>query len=55
MEVTMNTISNTLALATPEANTEIHPLLAIALYCGIGLVASLLLANLGFDLSAGMI
>jgi Na+/H+ antiporter NhaA len=55
MEVTMNTISNVLTHAIPEANTEIHPVLAVALYCGIGLVASLFLATLGFDLSAGMI
>jgi Na+/H+ antiporter NhaA len=55
MEVTMNTISNVLTLDTPEANTEIHPVAAVALYCGIGLVASVFLATLGFDFSAGLI
>jgi Na+/H+ antiporter NhaA len=55
MEVTMNAISNVLTLEAPEANTQTRPLLAVALYCGIGLVVSLFLATIGFDLGAGLI
>jgi hypothetical protein len=30
-----------------------HPLTLIALFCGIGLVASLAMASMGFDLGTG--
>ena len=37
--------------AKTQANP--HPLTLIALFCGVGLVASLALASVGFDLGTG--
>jgi hypothetical protein len=54
MELAMNAISTVLIHAIPETNTETHPLRTIALFCCLGLVASLCLAISGFDLGAGL-
>jgi hypothetical protein len=48
----MNAISNVLARAVPEAQADVHPLVTIALFCGVGLVASLCLMTFGLDLSS---
>jgi hypothetical protein len=54
MELAMNAISTVLIHAIPETNTENRPLRTIALFCCLGLVASLGLAISGFDLGAGL-
>jgi hypothetical protein len=54
LEVAMNAISAVLIQAVPETNTESHPIRTIALYCCLGLVASLCLAMSGLDLSVGL-
>lgn len=50
----MNAISTILFHAIPETKTETHPLGTIALFCCLGVVASLCLAISGFDLGAGL-
>jgi Na+/H+ antiporter NhaA len=40
-------------LATATASISIETLKTIAMFCGVGLTASLLLASYGLDLSAG--
>jgi hypothetical protein len=50
----MNAISAVLVDAIPETTTEIHPIRTIALFCCLGLVASLCLAIAGFDLGASL-
>ena len=54
MEVAVNAISTVLIDAIPETTTETHPIRTIALFCCLGLVASLCLAIAGFDLAAGL-
>lgn len=49
----MNSISNVYMRAIPETQTSVHTLKAIALFCGIGIGASLCLASFGLDISAG--
>lgn len=49
----MNAISNVLAHAVTEANTDTNSFKTITLFCCLGLVASLLLAAAGVDLGAG--
>jgi hypothetical protein len=49
----MNAISNVYMRVTPEAQTDVHPLKTIALYCGIGLAAALCMTTFGLDISAG--
>ena len=49
----MNAISNVYMRAISEAQTGVHPLKTIVLYCGIGLAASLCMATFGLDTSAG--
>jgi hypothetical protein len=53
-EVAMNAlVANVLVREASKARTDIHPLALIALFCGAGLLASLAMVSLGFDLSAG--
>jgi hypothetical protein len=47
------TVANVLMREASKARTDTHPLALIALFCGVGLAASLAMASLGFDLSAG--
>jgi hypothetical protein len=54
MEIAMNAISNVLIDAIPETDTKAHPVRTIALFCCLGLVASLCLATSGLDLGAGL-
>jgi tRNA A37 threonylcarbamoyltransferase TsaD len=50
----MAAIARVLSRAFPATNVEIETLKTIALFCGVGLVVSLLLvATYGLDLSAG--
>jgi hypothetical protein len=49
----MNAISNVYVRAIPETQTSVHPLKTIALFCGLGLAASLCMATFGLDISAG--
>jgi hypothetical protein len=55
----MAAIARVLSRAFPETNAEIESLKTIALFCGVGLVVSLLLAATtgldmsGMDMSAG--
>jgi hypothetical protein len=49
----MATLARVLSLAFPASQAEIETLKVIAAFCGIGLVASLLLATSGLDISAG--
>jgi hypothetical protein len=50
----MATIARVLSRAFPTTNVELETLKTIALFCGVGLVVSLLLAaTTGLDLSAG--
>jgi tRNA A37 threonylcarbamoyltransferase TsaD len=50
----MTAIARVLSRAFPSTNDEIETLKTIALFCGVGLVVSLLLAaTSGLDMSAG--
>jgi hypothetical protein len=50
----MAAIARVLARAFPGTNAEVETLKIIALFCGVGLVVSLLLiATYGLDLSPG--
>jgi hypothetical protein len=50
-EAVMNAIvANVLAREAENVQTNPHPLALIALFCGVGLVASLILVSAGFDL-----
>ena len=52
-EVAMNAIvAGVLAREAAKAQTEPHPLTLIALLCGVGSVAALTMASMGFDLGA---
>jgi hypothetical protein len=57
----MNAISNALPLAISETSTETHPIRTIALFCcvglaaSLGLIASFGLATAGVDVSAYML
>jgi Na+/H+ antiporter NhaA len=46
-------VANVMMRTAPKARTDVR-LLTIALFCGIGLLASLCVAALGFDLSAAI-
>jgi hypothetical protein len=51
----MNTIvANVLKVKTAEAQTDARPFNIVALFCGVGLLASLCMASLGFDVSGGI-
>jgi hypothetical protein len=49
----MAAIARVLSRAFPATNIEVETLKTIALFCGVGLVVSLLLMTIGLDLSAG--
>jgi hypothetical protein len=50
----MNTIvANVLMHEAAKARTQSHPLAFIALFCGVGLIAGLVMASFGIDLSPG--
>ena len=49
----MNAISNVYMRVTPEAQTDVHPLNTIAMFCALVLGVSLRLATYRLDLSAG--
>jgi len=49
----MNTISNVSVRAIPDTRSDLHPLMAVALFGGLVLGAALCLATYGLDLSAG--
>jgi hypothetical protein len=54
-EVVMNAIvADVLAREAAKAQTNAHPLTLIVLFCGMGLLASLIMASIGFDLGAGL-
>jgi hypothetical protein len=46
-------IARVLSYAFPGTDVEVETLKTIAIFCGVGLVVSLLLATNGLDLSAG--
>jgi hypothetical protein len=53
-EVAMNAIvADVLAREAAKAQSELHPFTLIALLSGVGLVAALTMASIGFDLGAG--
>ena len=49
----MAAIAKVLSRAFPTTDTEIETLKTIAMFCGVGLVVSLLMATNGLDMSAG--
>ncbi len=53
-EAVMNAIvANVLAREAEKVQTNPHPLTMIALFCGVGLVAALIMVSAGFDLGTG--
>ena len=46
-------VANVLAREAAKSQASPHPLTLIALFGGVGLVASLLMVSIGLDLSAG--
>jgi accessory gene regulator protein AgrB len=49
----MAAIARAIARAFPGTQVEVETLKTIAIFCGVGLVVSLLLATYGLDLSYG--
>jgi hypothetical protein len=49
----MAAIAKVLSRAFPTTDTEIETLKTIIMFCGVGLVVSLLMATNGLDMSAG--
>jgi hypothetical protein len=49
----MAAIARALSRAFPATSVEVETLKIIALFCGVGLLVSLLLATAGLDMSAG--
>jgi hypothetical protein len=49
----MAAIAKVLSRAFPATQIEIETLKAVIMFCGVGLVVSLLLATYGLDMSAG--
>jgi hypothetical protein len=49
----MAAIAKALSKAFPAISSDTEMLKTVAMFCGVGLVASLLLASYGLDLSAG--
>jgi hypothetical protein len=50
----MNTVvANVLRHESEKTQTAPHPLTIIALFCGLGLLASLCMMSYGLDVSAG--
>jgi hypothetical protein len=53
-EVALNTVvANVLKREAEKAHTDARPFHIIALFCGIGLLASLCLMSFGLDISPG--
>jgi hypothetical protein len=46
-------VANVLMREAEKAQTDTRPFNIVALFCGLGLLASLCMASLGFDVSAG--
>jgi len=46
-------VADVLAREAAKAQSEMHPFTLIALLSGVGLVAALTMASIGFDLGAG--
>jgi hypothetical protein len=52
--IAMNTIvANVLMREAAKARTNAHPFEIVALFCGVGLLASLCAVALGFDIGSG--
>jgi hypothetical protein len=49
----MTAIAKVLSRAFPATKIEIETLKTVIMFCGVGLVVSLLLATYGLDMSAG--
>ncbi len=50
----MNTIvANLLMHEATKATSGVHPFKMVALFCSVGLLASLCMMSLGFDVGAG--
>ena len=49
----MNAIATVLMRAVPQTQTDFGALRTVVLFCAVGLLASLCMAMLGLDLSAG--
>ena len=47
-------VADVLARETKKIESDPHPLVMIAMFCGIGLVVSIALIAIGFDLGAGL-
>jgi hypothetical protein len=52
-EDAMTAIAKMMSLAFPVSSVEAELLKAIAIFCGLGLLASICLASYGLDLSLG--
>jgi hypothetical protein len=53
-EVAMNAIvANVLMREAAKTQTDVSPLKIVALFCGAGLLASLCMASLGFEIATG--
>jgi hypothetical protein len=46
-------VANVLAREAAKTQTDPHPLTLIVLFCGVGLLAALTMASMGFDLGTG--
>jgi hypothetical protein len=49
----MTAIAKVLSRAFPATQIEIETLKTVIMFCGVGLVVSLLMATYGLDMSAG--
>ena len=49
----MTAIAKVFSRTVPATSSDFDILRAVAVFCGVGLVVSLLLASYGLDLSAG--
>lgn len=47
-------VAGVLAREAAKAQTAPHPFTLIALFCAVGLVTSLAMVSMGFDLGAGV-
>jgi hypothetical protein len=52
-EIAMTAIAKALSNALPAISPDVDILKTIALFCGVGLFVSLLVASYGLDMSAG--
>jgi hypothetical protein len=49
----MTAIAKVFSITVPATSSDFDSLRTVAVFCGVGLVVSLLLASYGLDLSAG--